>query len=130
VTLANDYGEGYTQEWPPKTLGLSPDVFGAAMIIDAALWHNGIILGDGLPVIAHVPGAVGVANLITLGQPINVKWDKSGDGVTIWGEALRKLKLPEAFKTDTRHGGIPEWHGRIPVGKQVNLEARTVKTGS
>ena len=94
MLLWPNLSENYKPEYPVELDGLVPDVFGAALMIDSALWHNGVILGNGLPIIAHWPNAVGVENMTIRGGTINVRWDKTGEGVRLWGHGLSRLKLP------------------------------------
>jgi len=63
VTMAGEFAECYSFTFPPRTEGVTPSLFGVCNMIDGTLWHNGVILGQGRPVVAHVPGAVGVENL-------------------------------------------------------------------
>ncbi len=62
TTLAGEFSENYLQNFPPVPTGVMPSVFGAAQVLDGALWHNGII-GDGFSLLAPLSGAVGVMNL-------------------------------------------------------------------
>lgn len=115
VTMAGEFAECYGDTFPAFVWGVTPSMFGAASMIDSALWHNGILIGDGLPIIAHTPDAVGVENLSWKGCSINVRYD--GDEVELSGSALERLNLPDGFTEcdDSR------WRGHLPVGKQVTL---------
>lgn len=72
ITRSGEFAETYDHVSPPKPTGVVPSMFGAANMIDAVMWHNGVILCDGLPTDAHMPGAAGVRNLIVRGKPMNV----------------------------------------------------------
>ena len=40
--------------------GVRPSAFGACLMANSVLWHNGVTLDEGLPVLLGMPGAVGV----------------------------------------------------------------------
>ncbi|MHB0999931.1 MAG: hypothetical protein ACYC27_11860 [Armatimonadota bacterium] len=124
VTLANEFTEGYSADYPVKGLGVTPSVFGAANILDAALWHNGIIMGDGLSVIAHLPNAVGVDNLAINGRTVDIMWDNIGSGVRIWGKGLDGLNLPSGLESSPMPDKTPLWKGKLEIGSQIRLETK------
>ena len=121
TTMAGEFSEGCSG-WPPSPGGVTPEVFGAALVIEGALWHNGVIPSDGLPIIAHVPNAVGVENLKLRTGTISTKFDQSGDGLEIWGNGLKGLHVPPGFEVGTHSDGTISWKGKLPVGQQVKLE--------
>lgn len=120
VTRAGDFAEEYTQGRKPGTSGVTPSVFGAANIIDAALWHNGVITCDGLPIIVHLPNAVGVGNIRIRDKRLDVAFGSAGNDVDLRGDALSLLRLPKGFTA--KSDGTQSWHGSIPIGEQVHLE--------
>ena len=91
-------------------------------MIDCALWKNGILIGDGLPIPVHTPNAMGVENLSSRYGPINTRF--KGDDVVLWGEGLSGLDMPQGFTTATLCEGIRGWQGKLPVGKQLALKER------
>lgn len=115
ITLAGEFGEEYTDYNPIHCTGVTPSIFGAANIIDATLWHNGIILGHGLPIVAHVPNAKGVKNLMIRGKILDVRFDEAD--VEIDGSALEVLKPA---------GDCCESCGRctLGVGEQIVFEVK------
>ena len=121
ITMAGEFAECYSFTFPPKTEGVVPSLFGVANMIDGTLWHNGVIVGDGLPIIAHVPGAQGVGNIRLRGGTINVRF--SGDGVGLSGRGLEILSVPSGFEASAK-GGVPVWRGKLAVGEQIRLAAR------
>ncbi|MHB1455689.1 MAG: hypothetical protein ACYC0V_02125 [Armatimonadota bacterium] len=122
VTLAGEFAESYLSSYPATTEGVTPSVFGAANIIDASLWHNGVVIGDGLPIIANTGDAAGVEGFLVRGKPINIAWHNEDGTVEIWGKGIAILKLPEGFKADPSGNGAYVWRGKIARGKQVKLE--------
>ena len=120
ITRSGEFAETYDHVSPPRPTGVVPSMFGAANIIDAVLWHNGVILCEGLPSVAHVPGAGGVSNLMVCGQPIDVAFD--GDRVTIQGRGLQPFKAPAGFQSSLTADGAPCWQGELAVGKQMSLQ--------
>lgn len=121
IAAAGEFSECYQQSFPPVTTGVTPSNFGAMNIIDAALWRNGIMYGDGLPVIVRFPGSSGVRNLSVRGRMISVSFDKTGDGLELSGEGLDLLKLPVNFNAITANGKI-HWRGILHNGGQLRLE--------
>jgi hypothetical protein len=117
ITMAGEFSECYSFTFPPNTEGVIPSLFGVANIIDGALWHNGIIVGEGLPIIVHVPGAKGVENIRLRGGKMSVRFGSSDD-VEISGKGLEGLRMPSGF---TASDG-PTWRGKLPVGKEITLE--------
>lgn len=117
ITLAGEFAECYTFTFPPKTEGVTPSLFGVCNIIDGALWRNGVIVGEGLPIIARVPGAKGVRNIRLKSGHIDVLFG-ADDKVTLSGQGLKKLALPKGF---TASEG-PVWQGKVPVGSEIRLE--------
>lgn len=124
VTLAGEFAESYLSSYPATTEGVTPSVFGAANIIDTALWHNGVVIGDGLPIIANTGDAAGVEGFLVRGKPINIAWHNEDGTVEIWGKGIALLKLPEGFKADPSGNGAYVWRGKIARGKQVKLELK------
>ncbi len=92
VTMAGEFAECYGDTFPAYTWGVTPSMFGAASMIDGALWHNGILIGDGLPIIVHTPNAVGVDNIPLRRGTLNVRFD--GDEVELSSEESRSIALP------------------------------------
>jgi hypothetical protein len=121
VTMAGEFSECYSDTFPVKCWGVTPSMFGAASMIDCALWHNGIILGDGLPIIARLPNALGVENLRWKDGTLNVRYDPSDHGVGIWGTALSRLAIPKEFVESRLPDGTPSWRGTLPPGSQITL---------
>lgn len=120
VTLADGFAECYSDEFPVTWWGVAPSVFGAASVIDSALWLNGVALGYGLPIIVHTPGAAGVTNLLVRGEPMSVMYD--GDEVEICGKVLKDMRVPHGFSNaDLSDGGVC-WRGTLAVGEQLVLE--------
>ncbi len=117
VTNAGDFGEVYSERFPVQVGGVRPSVFGAENIIDSLLWHNGVLITDGLPVLAHMPNALGVENLRWKAGILNVRY--TGETVQLSGTALQHLRMPPGF---TAHANA--WTGPLPVGKQIALEER------
>ena len=117
ITMAGEFAECYSITFPPRPEGVIPSMFGVANIIDGALWHNGVIVGDGLPIIAHVPGARGVKNLRLKGGPMSIKF--TGDDVELSGKGLAELAVPSGF---TAKDGI--WRGKLPVGEEIALKGK------
>lgn len=135
IPAAGEFSEWYNQDaYPARPIGVAPSIFGAAGIIDATLWHNGIMYGDGLPVLVRLPNASGVSNLSVRGSRIDVSFDPRGDGVTISGEGLRYLALPKGFHAAKAEGSVTGWHGVLQVGGTLRLlmhsEARTAAPSS
>ena len=122
VTLAGEFAESYPSSYPATTEGVTPSVFGAANIIDASMWHNGVVIGDGLPIIANTGDAAGVEDFMVRGKPINIAWHNEDGTVEIWGKGIAILKLPEGFNADPSGNGSYVWRGKIARGKQVKLE--------
>jgi len=84
-----------------------------------------VIVGDGLPIIAHMPGAKGVDNMRLRGGTISVRFGPSTgsgcDEVELSGKGLEGLSMPSGFKADEKDP-IPLWRGKLAVGKQIALE--------
>jgi hypothetical protein len=121
IHLAGKFSENYSQGIPPKPVGVWPSQNGASYIIDAALLHNGVMIGEGSPVIVHVPGAVGVEGLRLRGGLVRVQFGPTGDQVALEGPGLNGLKVPAGFQAKPAADGIPRWTGTLPVGKQIAL---------
>lgn len=124
VTMAGEFAECYTDEFPVQVWGVAPSVFGAASIIDCALWHNGVILGDGLPILARMPNAVGVSNFRLMGSTFGVEY--CGSGVTLYGDALRRLSLPVSFETSSHDCWKDTWQ----TGRQIVLQTTDTLSSS
>lgn len=122
ITMAGEFAECYSFTFPPRTEGVVPSLFGVCNIIDGTLWHNGVIVDDGMPIIAHLPGAHGVKNVRLRGGPISVKFTKD-DEVELSGEGLRRLALPSGFK-ETEEASGPVWRGKLAVGSEITLKAK------
>ncbi|MHB0998076.1 MAG: glucosidase family protein [Armatimonadota bacterium] len=120
ISAAGEFAETYHQAFPPVTTGVTPSNFGAMNIIDAALWHNGIMYGDGLPVIIRLPYSSGVENLSIRGKRISVRFDEK-DIVTLTGDGLNLLRLPEGY-TSIRGEAAPCWRGNLKTGSQLTLQ--------
>ncbi|HEY3284156.1 MAG TPA: hypothetical protein VGN26_17945, partial [Armatimonadota bacterium] len=60
VVRAGEFAETYTQSVTPRPGGVQPSVFGAALLIDASLWHDGVSLvsshGDPVERTEGMPG--------------------------------------------------------------------------
>jgi len=118
ITMAGEFSECYSFTFPPRTDGVIPSLFGVANIIDGTLWHSGVIVGDGLPIIAHVPGAQGVSNVRLRGGHISVKFAKD-DEVELSGKGLADIAIPSGF---TASNGI--WRGKLATGSEIALKAK------
>lgn len=92
VTMAGEFAECYGDTFSAYTWGVTPSMFGAASMIDGALWHNGILIGDGLPIVVHTPNAVGVDNIPLKRGILNVRFD--GDEVELSSDVSRRIELP------------------------------------
>ena len=121
ITMAAEFAECYSFTFPPNPEGVIPSLFGVANIIDGTLWHNGVIVGDGLPIIAHVPGAGGVENMRLRSGTMSVRFCE-GDEVLISGKGLAGLKVPTGFAASKSPTGDPIWSGKLAVGKEIRLE--------
>lgn len=128
ITMAGEFSECYSFEFPPKTAGVIPSLFGVADILEGTLWHNGVIVGDGLPIIAHVPGAKGVENLRLRAGTMSVRFAPSTgsgcDDVELSGKGLGGLNMPAGFAETKSSDGLPVWRGKLPVGQQIKLQER------
>jgi hypothetical protein len=122
IAATGEFAEGYNQwVYPPTTEGVTPSVFGAANVIDASLWHNGIMYTDGLPTIVRLPNASGVSNLSIRGSRIDVSFDRTGDGVTIGGRGLSYLTMPNGFQAVKTGSGEIQWRGTLVIGGKLTL---------
>jgi hypothetical protein len=64
VVRAGEFAEWYEQGDPPAPAGVTPSIFGAAMVIDGWLLRYGIDLGNGKPArIESMPAAAPVENV-------------------------------------------------------------------
>ena len=122
TTLAGEFSENYTQNLPPLPVGVVPSVFGAAQIIDNALWHDGVMHGDGLPTVVRIADARGVRNVRLLGGIMDVLMAETSGHTVLQGLALDSLALPAAFKVSRLPDGTPRWEEAAPAGPQVPLE--------
>ena len=120
ITMAGEFAECYSFTFPPKTEGVTPSLFGAMNIIEGALWHNGVIVGEGLPIIAHLPGAKGVNNIRLKGGPMSVRFIGE-DEVELSGKGLEGLAIPEGFSAADVPNG-PVWRGKLAVGEEIVLK--------
>ncbi len=116
VTRAREYSEQYSSADPPRPDGVRPSSFGARVAIDSALWHNGLILDQGLPVIIGMPGAAGVDNIPVRGEMLSVRFNERGTSVTLSGTALHSLAMPAGF-----HRAGAGWTGPIQEGGRIAL---------
>jgi hypothetical protein len=114
VTLAGEAAESYSSGFPVRPEGVVPSVFGATLLIDAALWHNGVITGDGLPVLGRLPDAAGVTGLRVDGQPIAVRFTGTKPEVELTGKGLQRLRMLEGFVAEPLADGTPRWRGPVP----------------
>lgn len=122
VALADEFSECYSDKFPVTCWGVIPSVFGTTSAIDSALWLNGVFIGDGLPILARTPCAVGVENLTVRGETMSVRYD-AGEGVELQGAALRLLRLPDGFESSVTADGALRWVGKLAVGDQIILES-------
>jgi hypothetical protein len=123
VTLAGELTENYTQDgFPPEGGGVKPNASGGLSLVDAVLLRNGVILDQGLPVLAHLPGARGVENIRLKDGPISIHYDAEGDGVSVEGPGLKDLALPAGFQAEKSAGEAEQWHGTLAVGRSLALE--------
>lgn len=123
VTRAGDFAEDYSQGSPPVPSGVRPSSFGARLMTDSVLWHNGVVLDEGFPVLLGMPGAAGVDNIPVHGDPISVRFDPLAHTVTLRGPGLARLRLPIGFRASAS-GGEARWIGSIAEGREVRLEAK------
>lgn len=123
VTAAGEFSEVYGDEFPVRPRGVQPSVGGAAHIVDASLWHNGMLLGEGLPRIIAVPHAGGVENLPLFGATVDVRFDEKSERLELRGTGLRRLRLPEGFQAGTLPDGSPCWQRKLPLAGPVALQA-------
>ncbi len=121
VTRAGDFSEDYTRTDPPVPNGVRPSAFGARLMIDSVLWHNGVVLDQGFPVLLGMPNAAGVDNIPVQGSRLCVRFDQTGHTVTLRGLGLARLRLPDRFHATTT-GGERMWVGPISEGQQIPLE--------
>jgi len=120
VTRAGEFSENYTQANPPVPGGVRPSAFGARLMTDSVLWHNGVVLDEGFPVLLGMPGAVGVDNIPVHGDPIFVRFNIAQHTVTLTGTGLSRLRLPPSFHASAGHGKAV-WTGPISAGQRVPL---------
>lgn len=133
TTLAGEFSENYLQNFPPTPSGVTPSVFGAAQILDGALWHNGVI-GEGSSLLAPLPGAVGVMNIhvpaatlkigaqAPLDTSIDVLFDSIDKQLTLQGSGLIFLRLPDGYQSILLPDGTPRWRGKSPAHGGIPLE--------
>jgi len=123
TALAAEFSESYTQAFPPSPVGVVPSVFGAAQMVDGVLWHNGIMLGDGLPVLVRVAQARGVCNLRLFGHAIDVIEDDVANRLSMQGTGLSDLALLNSLHSAKSPDGSIFWAGALPAASRVRLEA-------
>jgi len=121
VTLAGEFSESYGQQFPPAPTGVVPSLFGAMHILDAALWHNGVCLGEGAPLLTDLAASGGVANLRLRGGTVALLWDGSAGRMAIEGSGLRNLSLPDGTVATTTSNGLPLWTGKLPPHSGLSL---------
>ncbi len=122
IAQSNEFGETYHQRFPPVASGVTPSNFGALNIIDAALWRNGVMVGEGLPELVRLPGSEGVDHLLIRGHALSVRYVPH-DRVILRGPALRLLQRPEGFREDI-YRGAAVWTGEMRIGAQLPLQLR------
>jgi hypothetical protein len=122
TTLAGEFSENYTQSFPPAPTGVVPSVFGAAQIVDNVLWHNGVMPGDGLPILVRVPHAHGVRNLRIRGAAIDLVIDGDAGRLSLQGNGLRALRIPASFQSTPLPEGTPRWLSVTPEKPQLALQ--------
>ncbi len=132
VTLAGQFSENYFQNFPPAPTGVTPSIFGAAQILDGGLWHNGVI-GEGVSLLAPLPGAVGVMNLRVRASmpaagtntpqtaPVDVLFDSIDKQVTLQGSGLKAFRLPPGFQNIPLPDGTLRWRGKYPAQGGLSL---------
>lgn len=120
VTRAGEFSEDYTQAEPPEPNGVRPSAFGARLMIDSALWHNGVVLDQGYPVLLGMPNAAGVDNIPVHGAPMSIRFDNIKHTVTLRGPGLAHLHLPRGFRAETVDSE-KVWIGPIAEGRQIPL---------
>lgn len=123
VTRAGEFSETYTSTEPPDPGGVRPSSFGARLMTDSVLWHNGLVLDEGLPTLLGMPGAMGVDNIPVQGDPISVHFNASARTVTLWGPGLRHLYLPAGFRASPS-AGAAVWTGPISEGQWLPLKQK------
>ncbi|MCW3096282.1 MAG: hypothetical protein JWL77_1900 [Chthonomonadaceae bacterium] len=114
VTLAGEFSESYSQQFPPTAMGVLPSLFGALQVIDAALWHNGVCFGDGAPILTDLTQSGGMANVRLRGGTVTLLWDGLAGRVTIEGSGLRTLPPPNGYAAAETTNGTPLWTGKPP----------------
>ena len=124
VTRAGEFSEDYTRTDPPAPDGVRPSSFGARLMVDSVLWHNGVVLDEGLPVLLGMPGAVGVDNIPVHGDPICVRFDRAAHTVTLQGPGLARLRLPDGFRASAANGAAL-WTGPIAEGQEIRMKEHT-----
>lgn len=119
ITLSGQFAESYGHSFPPPAVGVQPAANGALMLIDATLTHNGILAGEGLPVVTDVSRVSGVENLRVRGEAYAVRFP--GDGtMAISGKGLRLLQRPMSFQpAASATAAAPVWKGRVGKGEAV-----------
>ncbi len=131
ITRAGEFSENYSQGAPPTPQGVTPSVFGAAHIIDAALWHNGVRPGEGLPVLVRLPGIrevgmadeSGVENLRVRGATLSVRFPTL-DEIELRGAGLRYIRRPDGFQIlSAPDAAVPVWRGKLADGGELALQA-------
>ncbi len=121
VTRAGEFSEAYTSTEPPAPSGVRPSSFGARLMTDSVLWHNGVVLDEGMLTLLGMPGAVGVDNIPVQGDPISVCFNAAAHTVTLRGAGLRHLRLPAGFHISAP-AGATVWTGPIGEGQWLPLE--------
>jgi hypothetical protein len=127
VTLAGEFSENYSQSFPPSASGVIPSVFGAAQIIEGSLWHNGINLGDGVPIVMSMPNALGVRGLRFRRERMDVVLDERAGRMEVQGEALKLLQIPIGMQSTPVTGGKPRWYGSMPSRGGIILAPEAIQ---
>ena len=121
VTRAHGFSEDYSRANPPVPSGVRPSSFGARLMTDSVLWHNGVVLDEGLPILLGMPGAAGVNDVPVMDKTLSIRYDQLAHTASLSGPALAILQIPVGFRK-RRIGPKVIWIGSILFGQEIHLE--------